>query len=205
MTKLERWGHVAAICQAVATTIALLLGAWWFKEQRQTYPHAKLEQTVDVVPVREGVAAIEVRIQFENIGKRRIELKAARIMLQNVSGKTYDYPFLATLNGAAYWRATRPSDWQNNQFNAGELRWPVLKQYDGAIDSRVEPGETDTLMFTFLVTCSRGDYRNASRLRRLRIASDIIKPDSSGDKGFAWKARTFADVSKQCDGNGATQ
>jgi len=199
VTKLERWGHIAGIVQAAATTAALVLGAWWFLEQRQTYPHAEIQQTVDVVPIQAGLIAVEVQIQFENIGKRRIHLTSARIKLQSVSGEPYDYPFLATLDGAAYWRATRPVGPNPEHFNQGELRWPLLKQYDGAIDYRVEPGEKDTLVFTFLLQCAPNPGRP---LGKLRVASDILKPDESGDRGFAWKARTFVDASDACKRKG---
>jgi len=197
MDRLEQWGRVAQIAQGTATAVALLAGAWWFIEQRQTFPHAKVEQAVDIVPVAKGLISVEAQVRFENTGKLMIRLTHATVKLQNVAADPYGYAVLAEDNGPSYWTATRPiSTPDPRQFNEGELRWPLLKQFDGPIDHVVEPGETDVLVFTFLLPC-RPD-KNAAELRMVRVASDIHKP-AEGTIDFAWKARAFADVSEACN------
>jgi hypothetical protein len=195
-SRLERWHLGLQIVQAAATAIALALGAWWFIEQRQTYPHAQLTQTVNVVPVAKGLIAVEVEVQFQNTGKLLIKLTRATVKVQNVTADPYGYTELATKNGGDYWKAERPVETPDpRQFNQGELRWPLLKQFDDdTIDYRVEPGETDVLVFTFLLTCDED-------LHMVRVASDIHKP-KEGKVDFAWKTRAFADVSNACSGKG---
>jgi hypothetical protein len=191
---LQHWVHVTQIVQGTATAIALLLGAWWFLEQRQTFPHAQLTQTVNVVPVGKGLIAVEVEVQLQNSGKRLLHLTHATVKLQQVTADYYGYSDLAELNGGPYWTAKRPSGGADlRQFNQGELRWPVVKQYDDQIDYRIEPGETDMLVFTFLMTCP-------DDIHTVRVASDIMKPARHGEEGFAWKTRAFADVTDACSG-----
>jgi hypothetical protein len=195
-SRLERWHIGLQIVQAAATAIALALGAWWFIEQRQTYPHAQLTQTVNVVPVAKGLIAVEVEVQFQNTGKLLIKLTRATVKVQEVSADPYGYAELATKNGDDYWKAERPVQTPDpRQFNQAELRWPLLKQFDDdKIDYRIEPGETDVLVFTFLLTCDED-------LHMVRVASDIHKP-KEGKVDFAWKTRAFADVSNACSGKG---
>ena len=95
--KLQTWAEVAQVVESFAAVIALGGAAWWFFEQRENYPRAQLQQTVEVVPLEPGLVSVEAQIRFENIGKQRIELTAARVKLQNVSSEPYDYRLLATL------------------------------------------------------------------------------------------------------------
>ena len=195
-SRLERWHLGLQIVQAAATAIALALGAWWFIEQRQTYPHAQLSQTVNVVPVAKGLIAVEVQVQFQNTGKLLIKLTHATVKLQTVAADPYGYPDLAQKNGEDYWKAKRPVQTPDlRQFNQAELRWPLLKQFDDKIDHRIEPGETDVLVFTFLVPCDQD-------LHMVRVASDIQKPAKGDETNFAWKTRAFADVTNACSGKG---
>jgi hypothetical protein len=195
--------HVAQLIQGAATAIALLAGAWWFIEQRQTYPHAQLTQSVEAVPVDKGLIAVEVQVQFQNTGKLLIHLTHATVKLQNVSAKPYGYADLANENGDTYWKAKRPVQTPDlRQFNQGELRWPVLKLFDDKIEHLVEPGETDVLVFTFLVPCQSVPDDPASELHVVRVASDIHKPAKGDKNDFAWKTRAFVDVSNACAGKG---
>jgi len=201
VTRLEYWGQVASIAQAIATTIALVLGAWWFREQREMYPHAQLEQTLQVVPVKPGLIAVEAHVQFDNKGMTRIDLTHANVKLQNVSEQPYQYSKLADLRGPPYWQATRPP--QSSiapQFSEGELRWPVWNQFDGPIDHLVEPGETDILVFTFVLPCRSLTTDKPSKPHFVRVSTDVLKPKDSGGKILAWKARSFADISNACRG-----
>ena len=200
---LQKCGHVAAFVQALATAAAFGVGAWWFLEQRQTYPRATLQQAVDVIRVDRNLIAVEVQARVENTGKKQIQLTHATIKLQEIWPKAYGYADLAKEDDATYWTASRPIETPDpRQFNEGELRWPLLRQFDGAIDHRVEPGETDVLMFTFLMPCTRGIGSEARRLRLVRAASDIMRPEIGEERGFAWKARTFVDVSAACSKKG---
>jgi hypothetical protein len=202
-SRLEWWGHLVQIIQGAATAIALALGAWWFIEQRQTYPHAQLSQSVNVVRVAKGLIAVEVQVQFQNTGKLLIHLTHATVKLQNVAAEPYSYADLAVKNGADYWKANRPMPTPDpRQFNQAELRWPVLKQFDDKIDHVIEPGETDVLVFTFLIPCRSDPNDPSSEMHVLRIASDIHKPAKGQTTDFAWKTRAFADVTNACTDGG---
>lgn len=199
LSKLETSAAVAQIIESIVAALAFLLAGWWFLEQRQNYPRAVVTQSIDVISVEPGILAVEANVRLENAGKKLLKLRRARIRLQEVSGKPFEYADLARLEGDEYWKAVRPLDTPNRrQFHAGELRWPVLKIFDDQIDYRIEAGETDNLVFTFLVPCVRKIGSETRSLGTLRVATDIFKPDSEEGKEFAWKARAFADVSKEC-------
>jgi len=197
LSKLTAAAEFAKIVEASAATIALIAGAVWFSEQHESYPRADLQQSVEVVPVQPDLVSVEVHTNFENTGKKPIHLSSAFVMLQNVAASPFGLRRLARLKGAAYWEALRPVKTPDpHQFHEGELRWPVLNEYDGPIDHDVEPGETDVLVFTFLLAC-RQDVGSAP-LNWVRVASEIEKPNNAEEKGFAWNARTFADLSSAC-------
>lgn len=218
MGKFETPANVAAIVESGAAVAALVLGGWWFLAQRENYSRIDLSQSAQVIPLGHGTIAIEAILNVKNAGMKQAKLHRARVRLQEASGWQFDYDQLAAMDGTKYWRALRPPITPDRrQFNAGELRWPSLKIFDGAIDSHIEPGETDTLIFTFLVPCRREVAGQTRSLHHLRLAADIFKPDDEQEddadgqldqdsprnstqppKEFAWKARSFVDVTKEC-------
>jgi hypothetical protein len=197
--KLEISAQVAQIVESAAAVAAIGLAGWWFVEQRENYPRADLAQAVEVVPVEPGVVAIEANVSIKNTGKKLIKLHRARVRLQEVSGKPFDYKSLAQRDGSSYWQAIRPKQTPDRrQFHSAELRWPVLKIFDGDIDYHIEPGETDNMVVTFLVPCHSKLGAEQSELRNLRVATDVFKPNADEGKEFAWKARTFVNVTEEC-------
>lgn len=202
MTGIEKAQHFFGIVQAIATTTAIIVGALWFYLQREIYPRAQVQQSVEVVPVDRGLVGVEVHVRFVNSGKQLIRLTRATVMFQVVTAKPYDYAKLAEQDEASYWDALRPGSKSDRQFDQGELRWPTFKKFDGPIDYRIEPGETDVLVFTFLVPCSIGTGPGAIPMHFVRVASDVHKPENAEDPGFAWKARTFTDLSTVCSKKG---
>lgn len=154
------------------------------------------------MPVKRGLVAVEAHVQFDNKGMTRIDLHHANVKLQNVSDQPYGYGDLARQTGPAYWQANRPGKASDRQFREGELRWPVINQFDDDIDHLIEPGETDILVFTFLVPCQSLATDTSMKRHFIRVASDVTKPAGSGPKDFAWKARSFADLSTACGGKG---
>jgi hypothetical protein len=198
MSKLTTASELATIIESVAAVGAVIVGAWWFVEQRENYPRADVSQVTNLVPIKTDLFAVETNISIKNEGKRQLKLHRAQVMLQAVSAAPYDYMALSGFAGAAYWRATRPKMSNANQFHDGELRWPVIRSFDGPIDHHIEPGETDNLVLTFLMRCSDLNFGESKPVHLLRLATDVFKPEGEEGKDFAWKARSFIDVSKEC-------
>ena len=200
MGRLATWSEVAKIIESAAAIGGLIVAGWWFIEQRENYPRADLSQSASAVSLHPGLFAIEANIEVKNEGRKQLKLHRARVMVQAVSASPFNYDQLATVDGPAYWGSVRPiSTPDAHQFQDGELRWPVVRMFDGPIDHHVEPGETDNIIFTFLIPCSRLQLGRMEHVRTLRIATDLFKPTTEEGKDFAWKAREFVDISKECN------
>ena len=190
----------AKYAQALLTLMALVTTAYWFFLERKGLPHADVTQSVQVVPLGNDLIAVEAHVQIKNIGQRLLRIDRINSRLQLVRADAYDYENLNRLANDDYWTAARPNS-DALQFHAGELRWPIFRQYRKSVDHRIEPGETDLIVVTFLMNCSLSD--------QVRVASDVYNPaaansagngseESEAGEGIAWKTRSFADLSQAC-------
>ena len=179
--------------QALATGAAVVAGGYWYFIERHGHPHADISQNVHVVPVASGLIAVEAHVELKNLGRSLLEVNAANVRLQRVSADPYAYGDLSRLTEGAYWGSLRPGETPSGrQFASGELRWPTINRFSGSIRHSIEPGETDLLVFTFLLPCV-GE-------RFVRIATEISNPASENE--LAWKDRSFVDVRPACTDRG---
>jgi hypothetical protein len=194
----------AKYAQALLTLLALGTTAYWFFLERKGMPHADVTQKLEVLPLGDDLVAVEAHIQIKNLGQRLLEINHVNSRLQAVRPDAYDYAGLNKKRGDEYWSALRPKG-DEKQFLSAELRWPILRRYDNPVEHRIEPGETDLIVVTFLVSCSEYDW--------VRVASDVYNPsttnsesteedmtDSGGVEGLAWKTRSFANLYEACSG-----
>lgn len=219
---LEKWDKRAQYAQALLTLLALLTTGYWFFLERKGKPHADIAQEVIVVPLDSGLVAVEAHLTITNLGKRLLLIDRINSRLQLVRPDAYDYVNLDTKNGEEYWSAKRPgSPISPEQFQAAELRWPIYRVYNDKVEHRIEPGETDLLVVTYLVSCDLAEW--------VRVATDVYKPkpvrfgkarddggaveqegevdrtknntDGQAEKTedeFAWKARSFLEIQDVC-------
>jgi hypothetical protein len=198
MSKLATCAEIAKIAEAAAAFGGLVVAGWWFIEQRENYPRADVSQSTTIVHVAPDVFAVEVNVSIKNEGKKQLKLHHVQVLLQAVSADPFDYRSLSTLRGQDYWQADRPRISNQKQFYDGELRWPVITRFPGPVDHHIEPGETDNIVLTFLLRCSGLRFPKSTPIRSLRIATDVFKPATEEGRDFAWKARGFVDISKEC-------
>lgn len=207
---LEKWDKRAQYAQALLTLLALLTTGYWFFLERKGMPHADVSQEIAVIPVSKGLVAVEVHVKITNLGQRLLEIDKINSRLQLVRPDAYDYVGLNKKKGEDYWLAERPGASKNSkQFHIAELRWPIYRQYRDEVKHRIEPGETDLLVVTFLMECRHAKW--------VRVATDVYKPaenslgKASGsadatvetledaDQNYAWKARSFVNARDICN------
>ncbi|MBX7501986.1 hypothetical protein K3181_11085 [Qipengyuania sp. YG27] len=190
----------ARYAQALLTLVALATTGYWFFLERKGMPHADVSQEVSAVPLGDGLIAVEAHVKVHNLGQRELVVDHLKSRLQLVRGDAYRYDLLNAKKGDDYWAAKRSGKSHKPQFNQAELLWPIHRTFDRRVEYKIEPGETDLVVATFLMSCSKANW--------IRVATDIFKPSGAGrwfgwknekDKDKAWKARTFLDVRSACD------
>jgi hypothetical protein len=194
--KDSKRNNFAQNLQFVFTSLAIFLAGYWYFVERRGFPHANLSQRVLVLPLADGLVAVEAHVSLQNLGTTMFRVESAVVRLQAVEPTTYNYADLAALSGQDYWNAERPNPGprRSNQFQDGELRWPVLNQYTRPVTHDVEAGETDLMVFTFVLRCPSHRY--------VRVSTDVINPGHEDPR--AWKARSFVDLNSACpQGEGA--
>lgn len=184
----------AKLTQTVLTTLGIGLAAYWYLVERKGEPHADITQKAEAVKLTDEVAAVEVQVQVKNLGGRLLELQNADIKLQQVSPPAFDANALEGLQDKAYFGADRfPGQpiARDGIFQGAELKWPRLNRFAGALQNRIEPGETDLIVATFLVRCS---------LSAVRISTQIERKSSGfwNKEPYWWKARSLVDLRPAC-------
>lgn len=194
-TRYPKFEPHTKLTQTVLTTLALGLAGYWYLVERKGEPHANVTQTAEVVRLSEDVAAIEVQISIKNLGSRLLKLVEGDIRLQQVSPPEFDAAALERRQDKAYFDASSfPGEAPRKQgiFDGPELNWKRVNRFRGPLHNRIEPGETDLIVATFLIRC---DVRTA------RIATQIKREDPriwGGEDGYWWKARTLVNVQQAC-------
>lgn len=199
---VETYSKRASYAQALFTVSAALIAGYWFFVERKGMPHADVSQELQVVPLGDGLVAVEAHVTIKNLGKRLLRIERINSRLQLIRADAYDYAGLNEESDETYWQATRPGG-EDRQFHQAELRWPIFRQYDEQVDHRIEPQETDLIVVTFLTSCSLAPW--------VRVASDIYNPSAGSAEeaeekaqgaqespGYAWKARSFANLGEAC-------
>ncbi|PEQ14565.1 hypothetical protein B2G71_03045 [Novosphingobium sp. PC22D] len=206
LTDIEAHKKRAEYAQALFTIFAFAITAYWFFVERKGMPHANVSQSIVLVPLGKGLVAVEAHLTVENLGQRLLKIGHVDIRLQLLDAERYDYGALNGKRGDEYWKARRPTEGHKSQFQGSELQWPIFRRYDHDVDYRIEPGEKDLIVATFLMKCRYADH--------IRVASDIYNPAAQDDfdpadaaaggprRSGGWKARSFADLKEVCSGEG---
>lgn len=187
LRNIEASSRRAQYAQVLLTILAFSTTAYWFFVERKGMPHADVSQTIHMVPLGGGLAAVEAHIQIRNLGQRLLKVRHVNSRLQTVRPDAYDYVGLNAKLGDEHWRATRPSS-DAKQFHGSELRWPILREYNEGVKHEIEPGETDLIVVTYLIHCTEFTW--------VRVASDIL--NSTAENSLAWKTRSFANTHDVC-------
>jgi hypothetical protein len=195
------------VLQATFTIIAIALAGYWYFVERRDQPHADLQQKVEAVPLGDGRIAVEAHVTVRNLGRQLLEIDEFQSRLQIASTDLLGMSGLPDKAGVPYWSSESAERGDPpRHFTNAELRWPQLNFYKGAVNHRIEPGESDLLVATFILRCPDISF--------LRVASDIPKPEArqviplpirrrskaANEKRLMWKTRSFVDIREACRG-----
>jgi hypothetical protein len=188
--------EAASIFQAVLTAGAILLTGYWYFVDRKGQPHADLSQIISVEPLKPGYVAVETQISIKNLGEKLLTIKQAQFVLQRVS-PPLDAPAETSPEELS---KLPPKSWPAHGvigkdgyatpiFNDSELVWPPIRMYDSKETNDIEPGETDTMIATFIVNCD---------MKVVRVEAYVLK-GGTGNSERWWHSAGFADVRKECE------
>lgn len=178
------WQQAASSFSALLTGAAILVAGYWYLVERKGAPHADLDQSVAVVALGNGLAAVETTLGIKNLGSTLLEIRRFDLRLQSVSPAGLPLDQVAAA-APTVWPATF-ADGRTPMYAGTELQWRTIRYFAGAVQSDIEPGETDHITSTFIVPCT---------LKRVRIASEVTK---AGAEQLTWKIRTFASTEDAC-------
>jgi hypothetical protein len=189
----------AKVVQAVLTAFALLLAGLWYFVERKGMSHAEIKVTADGARVSPELALVQLRIETKNVGFIVLRARHWDVrLLSIVPSYKMPLPQIATLPRGA-WPEKVAGE---NAYFDQELRWKVIRRFDGDDLHEVEPGELDVKSMDWLVPCS---------FRVLRATVAVEKPDKSWNwralldrpRGIKpeplwWKDRTMLDLGPIC-------
>jgi hypothetical protein len=188
MGEAARGKDILANLQAVATIGAIIVGGVWtyllFVQQRQRFPHLKMEHKITHVPLPEHRILLLLDVTHSNVGTIKLDFSTADIRIYglrhppDLSGNTIDL-----LNKGGLPGNIEPT-----------AMWTLLAQQPQNLNSDqlfIEPGESDQLHYEFVLSDDVGPlliytyYRNPGVQDRnagwsLRSIYDPRKP-SRGD------------------------
>lgn len=123
---------------------AIIVGAVWtyraFIANRTMYPRAKGRFNISDFRLEDDRAIIRVQFDIENVGQSLMQITSMFARIQQVSP-------IPMVDG-------KPFD-PTSDFDSNEIPWPLIAEYkheDKGIIREIEPSETDTLSFDFLVS-----------------------------------------------------
>jgi hypothetical protein len=191
----KSFSDAANTFQTVLTAAAIMLAGYWYFVERRGKPHADVTQAVSVVPIKPGFVGVESQISIKNLGETVLRINQARVKLQQISPPPSDPGILipeklASL-GRDEWPEYAEPDATGRQlpmFSTTELQWPTIRRYRDKVNHEIEPGETDVMIATFIVTCD---------IKMVRVAA-LLRKDSGDKDEKWWRSAAFADTAKVC-------
>lgn len=139
-SSLQDAKDVAAIVQAIATVIAVLVGAAWFVRKEQNAPHANIKHEVQSLQLTPQWQWVRLGIVFDNVGEVPIRLSTGKTYIQRV------LPLESVLDA----QLTRGET--IIQAEAQTVAWPMIGQpYDIQVEAIVGPKESERYEFDFIV------------------------------------------------------
>ena len=159
--------------QSVATTLAIAAAAVWFVLQGEARPRANITHAITHRALDDHWTWVVVRVDVGNTGRRRLSLRTARVWLQQV------LPLTPDMRSALGTPDVIPA-------HASHVPWhSVGKVYaDVPVDAVIEPGETHTLDFEFLIP---------SDVRTVLVYSYFDNP-TYGTNAVGWGHETIYDL-----------
>jgi hypothetical protein len=164
--------------QAALTIAAIIVGGWWtyrlFVEQREAYPHLKIDQTVTSKALLQGVSWIHLTVNIENTGKSLVSLHSAEVRVQQI----------LPLDPSIQKPLTHGQDLVPQ--GQRQVLWPLLQRSLTTLDMQLEPGEPDKVEFDFVLP---------DAIKTVRVYSYFENADESTNKRqIGWSCETIFDI-----------
>jgi len=179
--RLDNYKNFAAIVQAWATVIAIVVGGGWtylhFKNQRIEEPRLRLEAAVEALPFAEGKQLVNVVEDVRNSGNTQILLRSGTIILRRILPLPPKAEFLGESSSAVIRPEEDVDVWSSEikeQYSWKEGEFPM------------EPGESERVIAKFVIPCS------IQVVEVIGFFSD--KPFDPN--GIGWRSFSVVDLSK---------
>ena len=191
MPLIDRLKPWAEMIQAIVATAGIIVAGIWtymiFIEDRESYPHANLDETITRVKLTDQVNLLEVILKIHNSGQTLMHLSQATVRLQQVlpiNGCAADAACVVDDLNEALTDGNRVSD---------RFSWPVETNREAAWDTPliVEPGEDDVMDFEFVIPATIQVVRVYGF-----VPNDALKSDSSSP---GWSVARFYDTRKPAE------
>jgi len=166
MEETSRSKRILDNLQAVATIGAIIAGGVWtyllFVQQRQRFPHIKLEHQIMHVPLPEHRMLLVLDVTHSNVGAIKIDFSTADIRI-------YGLKRPLELSGDFILRFNREGRLPNEI--EPTAMWDLLAQQAQSWKSTlfIEPGESDQLHYEFVLSEDDGPLLVYTYFRNLAI------------------------------------
>jgi hypothetical protein len=170
-SSLSWWKDLTSIAQSVAMTLAIIAAAIWFFWQREPEPKANIAHSVTHRQLNRQWTWVNVSITISNVGKRLLNLTSGNVRLDHVL--PLDKPIAEAIEAGPRIIAE------------GQVRviWPsIAGPYKTPLNLQIEPGESDSLDYEFIIPNS---------IRTVRVYSYFAKQESPP---LGWKKVSIYDI-----------
>ena len=173
---MKKLAEFLQVIQAIATIGAIMVGGVWtyllFVQHREAYPRLKIEHAITHLPLPDNGVLLVLDITHTNVGAVKLSLPSADIRIYELA----EPPSQSDPARPSGQTPTGPSEfWE--VIDAREQAW----EPDELV---VEPGESDTLHYEFVLNQDVGP---------LRIYSYFENPTST-DRKIGWTHYTLYDL-----------
>jgi hypothetical protein len=169
-TRLEVSKDYAATIQSILTIIAILVGAYWYFLERGHVVKANVTHRVERVEIGNGFAWVQLTAEIENKSKHQITIRGSKAWLQQI------YPLTADMNAVVQQIKADKLSPRILIKDSGRVEWPALGVVEGKqVRVVVEPGETERVVFEFVVPAESQVLR----------AYTFLQPDLEKSTGWA--------------------
>jgi len=173
--------ELATIVQSIVTTIAIIVGGIWtwilFVKKRHGYPRARLEHRILKKPLPDGKTLLNVQLIISNIGDVLLSIVSTSTRVQQM------LPIIMDIKKCI--------DEGKDPVSEGntECEWPLLSERLGKISKGefiVEPGETETICYDFIIDADVQTIAVYSHLENLK--------ENHKNHEIGWNLTTVYDI-----------
>jgi hypothetical protein len=182
----EPFKNLSAALQSLATITAMSIGGVWtyflFVKNRQRFPKANIDQTIDVVDLPSEKLLVHVSARVSNTGKVLVSINSAKTRIQRIVPVE---PHIRELIDAG-----------SDPVPAGkhEVPWPMIGKrewtfHDG--EAEIEPGEAEILDSEYIIN---NDTETI-------VVYTYIKNHSKREKEIGWSKTSICNLNERTAGS----